>query len=443
MERQSNNQAWQRKTFHLIFATIFILLSYSAAFAVPPKVTRFTLKNGIRVVILHVKNSRDVAIFSYLPLGLAVDGKEKTQWSHLIEHLTLRTTGPIADYRQRNGETTSQCMHLDFMGAEDEWRQGLELQTKWLSELPFSEEILREELPKALSETDTTSANLYTHKWAIAAWNQVFRHGQVKVAIRGDLQSAQLSDLQGYRDRHLVQPNRVLLCVIGGLEPETLKPALEERLGSIASTAKRLPAAKPKPEPAQQLAATWDLNVTHYIETYAIPKPDHEDYPALYVAAMLLNQYFFMDQKIKPWTGMVLCGLDLITPAQTYLYVSAPLKPGADIDKVRSQIKYQLDKLKQTETNFQVSMMASNVSKQMSAPPDITMAMRYKPANVTEAMIVGNIGLQWGLLEFQYGDTLPHLAKALARVSASDIASVAEKYLSKTKRGTLILTPKE
>ena len=42
-----------------------------------PKVTRFTLSNGIRVVNLHVENSRDVGIFSYLPLGLVTDGKDK------------------------------------------------------------------------------------------------------------------------------------------------------------------------------------------------------------------------------------------------------------------------------------------------------------------------------------------------------------------------------
>ena len=172
----------------------FILGNFSLAFAAPPKVTRFTLSNGIRVVSLYVEDSTDVWIFSYLPLGLVADGKAKTQWSHLIEHLTLRTTGPI-DYPSSSAETMADNMRLESIGNTDNWTQGLERHAKWLSGLPFSEESLAEELPKALSEINYTEANLATHKWASAAWNQVFRHGETDIAMRGDIQAAQLSEL--------------------------------------------------------------------------------------------------------------------------------------------------------------------------------------------------------------------------------------------------------
>ena len=109
---------------------LFFLGNFSLASAAPPEVTRFTLSNGIQVVNLYVEDSTDVCIFSYLPLGLVADGKAKTQWSHLIEHLVLRTTGPIHNYVERNGQTTHHGMHLDFIGTTDNWKQGLELQAK-------------------------------------------------------------------------------------------------------------------------------------------------------------------------------------------------------------------------------------------------------------------------------------------------------------------------
>ena len=116
-----------------IFMTIFVVAAMlagpSAAQAGPPTITRFKLDNGIRVVVLHIANSKHFAAFSYLPLGLASDGAGRTQWSHLLEHLTLRTTGPITDYRQRNAETMSDGMHLDFLGTTDNWRAGLDLRT--------------------------------------------------------------------------------------------------------------------------------------------------------------------------------------------------------------------------------------------------------------------------------------------------------------------------
>ena len=421
---------------------LFLLGNFSLAFAAPPEVTRFTLSNGIRVVNLYVEDSTDVGIFSYLPLGLVADGKAKTQWSHLIEHLVLRTTGPINNYMERNGQTTHHGMHLDFMGTMDNWKHGLELQTKWLSDSPLSETDLVEELPKALSELDFVTNNLHTGLSAMAAWNQVFRHGETDIAMRGAIESAELSELQTYRNRHLVHADRVLLCIIGGIEPEALQSAMEEQLGQIKLTANTLPSAT-TPTAEKNRKAIWDVNVTHYMETYPIPDPTDENYPAFFVACMLLNQSLMMDTELKQLTGSVFCGADLVTPEQTYLYVTASLKPDSDVEKVKRRIGQLINQLKQPENNWQVTMTAPALSQQFSAPMDIEMVMQqHKPTGVTETMMLGNLGLQWGLLEYQYGDTLPQFASALADVSADDVADIANRYLTEDKRMTLVLTPR-
>lgn len=420
---------------------LFLLGSFSLAFAAPPKVTRFTLNNSIRVVSLYVENSTDVVILSYLPLGLATDGKTKAQWSHLVEHLTLRTTGPI-DYPSSSAETMADNMRLESIGNTDNWMQGLERHAKWLSGLPFSEESLAEELPNALSEIDATETRLATHKWAFAAWNQVFRHGETDISMRGDVQSAKLSELQEYRDLHLVQADRVLLCVIGGIDSETLQPAMEAQLGSINLIAKTLPPATATPEAVKDRTATWDINVTHYMETYAIPRPKNEDYPALYIANALLNLGLMQDTELKELTGFVLCSVDLVTPEQTYLQISASLKPDTDIEAVKQRIKQLINRLKQPENNAQVAMAAPSLSMQFSSPLDIEMMKLQKPAGVSETMMLGNIGLWWGMLEYQYGEILPQLASALANVSADDVADVVNRHLTEDARMTLVLTPR-
>ena len=419
----------------------FILGNFSLAFAAPPKVTRFTLSNGIRVVSLYVENSTDVGIFSYLPLGLVADGKAKTQWSHLIEHLTLRTTGPI-DYPASSAETMADNMRLDFIGNTDNWTQGLERHAQWLSGLPFSEESLTEELPKALSEINYTEANLATHKWAFAAWNQVFRHSETTISMRGNVQSAQLSELEEYRDLHLVQADRVLLCVIGGVKAETLQPVMEEQLGSIPLTAKTLPPATATSETAKDQVVTWDINVTHYMETYAIPNVENRDYPALYMASLLLRFACTQDAQLKELIGYIHCGVDLITPEKIYLYVSASLKPDTDIETVKQRIGQLINQLKQPANNTQVPMYAQALSMELGSPPDMTMVMQQKPVGMTETMMLGNIGLQWGMLEYQYGDTLRQFANTVANISAADVADVVNRYLTEDERMTLVLTPR-
>ena len=420
---------------------LFLFGNFSLASAAPPEVTRFTLSNGIRVVNFYVENTTDVGIFSYLPLGLVTDGKAKAQWSHLIEHLTLRTTGPI-DYNTSSAETMADNMRLEFRGNTDNWTQGLELHAKWLSGLPFSAESLAEELPNALSEINATEARLATHKWAFAAWNQVFRHGETDIAMRGDIQSAQLSELQEYRDQHLVQADRVLLCVIGGVDSETLKETMEKQLGAISLSEKKLPQSTVPPEIAKDQNATWDINVTHYMETYAIPKVENRDYPALYMASLLLRVACMQDPELKALTGHVFCGVDLITPEQVYLYVSASLKPDTDIDKVKQQIRLLINQLKQPANNAQVPMYAQSLSMELSSSPDITMVMQRKPAGVTETMMLLQLGVTWGMLDYQYGDTLSQLAGAFADVSAADVADVVNRYLTEDERMTLVLTPR-
>ena len=405
-----------------------------------PKVTRFTLSNGIRVVNLHVENSKDVGIFSYLPLGLVTDGKAKPYWSHLINHLTVRTAGPI-DLKTSNAETMADNIRLDFMGNTNTWTRGLERHAKWLSGLPFSSETLTEELPRVLSQFDYIEANLGTHKLAHVAWNQVFRHGETDIAMRRGIQAAQLSELQEYRDQHLVQADRVLLCVIGGVDTETLKDTMEQQLGTIGLTEKTFPELTVSPEIAKDQNVTWDINVTHYMETYPIPRPENEDYPALYVASLLWRFACMQDAQLKELIGYIHCGVDLVAPEQVYLYVSASIKPDRDIEAVKQRIRQLMGPLKQEENNTQVPRIAQSLSMELAAPPDMKALMQYKPENVPENLMLLQLGVSWGTVEYQYGDTLPQLASAFANVTAVDVAGVVNRYLTEDRRMTLVLTP--
>lgn len=355
--------------------------------------------------------------------------------------LSVRTSGPV-DLKTSSAETMADNMRLEFRGNTDTWTQGLDLHAKWLSGLPFSAESLAKAVPYALAEFDYIEKNLATHKLAHAAWNQVHRHGETDITMRKDIESAQLSQLQEYRDLHLVQADRVLLCVIGGVNPETLKETMEEQLGTIYLPEKTLPQPTVSPEFAKDQSVTWDVNVTHYVETYPIPRPENEDYPALYIVSVLLRLAYIQDEQLKETTGYTYCGVDLVTPEQVYLYVSASLKPDADIEKVKQRIRQLMNPLRKSESNTQVPMIAQSLSKELSTPPDIATLMQLKPKNITETHMLLQLGVTWGMLEYQYGETMSQLVKAFTDVSAADVVSVVNQYLTEGNRRTLVLTPR-
>src|SRR5205823_5128415 len=125
------------------------------------------------------------------------------------------------------------------------------------------------------SEGEYTAKNFATHKFALAAWAQAFRHGETNAAIQADIDRASLSDIQSYRDSHLAVLSNVLVCIVGGFEPAKVKAVASERFGTIKSAAR--PAAAVKLNVGNR-EMTWDLKAKHLLLTWPIPASDDKEY---------------------------------------------------------------------------------------------------------------------------------------------------------------------
>ncbi|UCG48745.1 MAG: insulinase family protein [Phycisphaerales bacterium] len=401
-----------------------------------PRVESFTLESGIQVLSIHLPDSNNVSIFTFLPMGLGCDGAGRAQWSHLIEHLTIRTTVPGGS-REANAETLPDHMRLDFYGTVDNWREGLSHHARWLEGTPFTAESLRAEKRAVNRECDFVAQRQFTHKFAMAAWGQGYRHGLSHAAIKGDVVKAELGDVQDYRDRRLAVADRILICVVGGIDCGTLRPAISTEMGKIRLQAK---AVEPVELHPGNRTLTWDVNARHLMLTWPIPACSHADYPALLVARQWLTMKLFSDSQIKKATGMTLAGADLGVPEGTFFYVSASLKPDAAIEDVRKSIERHLQSLR-SAAGFELPMIAGQLSLQLTNITDPKMLRGQTPANVSDAMVEGNIGLQWATREYRYGPARPIIAKRMATLKARDVQLAAAKYLSPEKCSVCSIEP--
>ncbi len=415
-----------------------LLSAHGKVWAVTPQVDRLALANGIRVVSLYMPDSNHVSLFAFLPMGLAWEGPEQTQWSHLIEHLTIRST-VTGRLEQANAETLPDHMRLDFYGTTENWQQGLEHLARWLGGVTFREDTVEAEKPKVMAEGDFVAKNFATHKFAVSAWAQGYRHGRTEVPFRSDVNKATLKDIQQYRDANLVVLDKIVICVVGGVDAKTIKSVIGERMGTVQSDAKTAPVVKLHPGDRKM---TWDLNARHLFLTWPIPAVSDEHYPALTVAGYWLTMKCFSDAELKKLTGMVLAGADLTTPEGNFLYVSASLRPDASFDDVTRQVEHHLQSLSSDRAALaEVIMIGQQLSYQLTTPPDPAIYKAQAP-NVSEAMIEGNIGLQWAMQDFRYGEHRARLAKELAAVTAEKIHQAAAKYLAKEKRSVCCIEPK-
>ncbi|KPK80764.1 MAG: hypothetical protein AMJ81_11340 [Phycisphaerae bacterium SM23_33] len=401
---------------------------------------RLTLDNGLRVVVLPVAGSKHVSIFTFLPMGLAADGPGQAQWSHLVEHLVIRSTIP-AGSRQANAETLPDHMRLDFYGSVDNWREGLSHHARWLAGVPFGRKSLAAEKANVLTECDAVARNFATHKFAMAAWAQGCRHASKHAALKADVTRARLEQIQRYRDNHLAVLPKALVCVVGGVNIKTLKPAVAKRLGTIRSSAKA-------PEPVKLEHAdrdmTWDLDARHLVLTWPIPSLDQPDHPALMAAGGVLAQRLLGDTELKKMTGVALAGTDLVTPEGSFFYVSACLRPGASFDEVSKKIHSHLQQIRAQPADWNAAaMLGRQLATTLRQPPDIAAIRDRAPTGISAAMMEGNLGLQWGMQEFRYGAHRQVLAGRLAALNAQQVQKAVNTHLAEHKCARCTLRPAE
>jgi predicted Zn-dependent peptidase len=416
-----------------------IVLLSGAAFAAKPQVDTFTLENGIRVILLYISDSNNVSVFTFLPMGLVYDAPGQSQWSHLVEHLTIRSTVPSSS-TEVNGETLPDHIRLDFYGTVNNWKEGVSQHARWLKGVPFTKKSLRAEKRHVNSECDFVAKRLATHKFAMAAWAQGYRHGQGHAAVKGDVNRATLGQIQQYRDKYLFVPNKTVVCIVGGIDAKTLKPFINKNLGTITSEAKMAEQVSLHPGSRKM---TWDLNARHLVLTWPIPAFSDTSYPSIMAVGPWLTMKLFIDPEVKKSSGMVLAGADLVTPEGNFFYVSAPIKPDASFDDMQKRIESHLRILSnETSASTEASLLGRQLSYQLTNLPDPRLAKAQATPNVSYAMIEGNIGLQWAMHDFRYGEFRSILAQRLNDVSGEKVRQAAIKYLTAEKCSVFRIEPK-
>jgi predicted Zn-dependent peptidase len=403
-----------------------------------PRTETWILPNGIRIASVFFSGSTNAAIFTFVPMGLVADGPRQAQWSHLVEHLVIRSTVP-GELSIANAETLPDHMRLDFYGNTSNWKEGLSHHQRWLRGVPFTEATLAAEKPKVKSEGAFTAQNFATHKFALAAWAQGLRHGQTNAAIQGDIDRASLSDIQNYRDTRLAVLSNTLVCIVGGIEPAKIRASASEGLGAIKSTAN--PAASVKLHPGNR-EMTWDLKANHLVLTWPIPAHEDKDFPALLAAAQWLNMQFFSDAALKKMTGMAFAGADLPAPEGNFFYVSASLRPGNSFKDVRKILEKHVGYLGSAEGDLSsLPMIGRQLAESMTTLQDPASMKGQMPPNVSPAMLEMNLGLQWAMNEFRYGTRKPLIARKLLELTKEDVSQAAKKHLSTSKCSVISLEP--
>lgn len=404
--------------------------------------TRVRLDNGIEAVIVRAPDATKQTFFTMIPFGLVHDDAGCTQWAHLVEHMLIRATDPDAlevDGIKFNGETTTALMRLESIGEPARWQESLARHGRWLAATACDGEVLEREKGRVGQELGGTVPAGHTAKWAMAAWNQVVRHGRDHAALLGDIDAATAESLATYIGKRVPIGAEVLVAAIGPIDPALVEQELRATFGALKPRA-ATPAKALAKERAIDREASWDLTARHYLEWYPLPTAK----PTERVASLLLAQLLFADvyqqaQRRKLKVQPVVAA-DVLTPEGAFLMFSVGGFGADDDEAVRAMIAEVVKGAQKTVGQMPIDMMKSNWGSQVIDPPDFAALRR---------MYAGRPGADFLEAQVTLGRTYPRLhcrldeagmQQAFADLDATVLKDVARRTFGGA-RGSLLLRP--
>ncbi|RKY22483.1 MAG: hypothetical protein DRQ55_00870 [Planctomycetota bacterium] len=408
-----------------------------------------SLSNGLSYVLVDAPLMSQQVLFTLLPWGLLDDGAGQTQLAHLAEHVLVRSVDPamddlMVDGIMVQGETMALTLRLETYAPPDRWRKALGWHADWLAGRALSEEALRLGLPReraqVVTEVELSTRSSFTHKWALAAWNQVLRHGATHVEVLGAVNDVSREVLASELAARVVPGPDVFFVSVGPVPQAEVLEAMQERLGKLPAKAPRHAVSGLSPEQVREVSAreaTWDLPLGHYMEWYLMPDEGPLDRVAADALSAIINHRIAQRGSLTQAGVQATAVADLITPEGRWMLLTASLPKPEDealVRRVLGEIVGGLDALPEA------GLVVGQMSSQLGEWPDF---------RLLRESLASQPGVEWieamqtlFLLYAQINMGLSHseLPGAYSGLSAEFLQAFAREHMLPARRSELLLT---
>lgn len=222
---------------------------------------KFTLANGLRVIVHKDETTPMVAVNVLYDVGARDEEEHRTGFAHLFEHLMFGGSVNIPDYDEplqmaggeNNAYTTNDFTNYYIQLPKENIETALWLESDRMLSLAFSEKSLEVQRKVVCEEFKEHYINKpYGDAWKYVRELTYSTHPYRWMTIGKELshiEEAQLEDVKAFFKKHY-NPLNAILCVAGDVETETVKALVDKWFGDIPSGGqytRQLPA-----EPVQQ-----------------------------------------------------------------------------------------------------------------------------------------------------------------------------------------------
>jgi zinc protease len=244
-----------------IMAAALAVTAASAAESGGPKISQFTLTNGLELVVIPDHRAPIVTHMIWYKVGAADETPGKSGLAHFLEHLMFKGTAkhPMGQFSQvvagmggQENAFTSQDYTAFFQRVpSDQLKVVMEFEADRMTGLQLTDKVVLPERDVILEEQNQRVANNPRARLGEQVDAALFLnhpYGKPVIGWRQEMEQLSRDDAIGFY-RRFYAPNDAVVVVAGDVDPEVAHKLAEETYGKVPRHDNILPRHRPQEPP--------------------------------------------------------------------------------------------------------------------------------------------------------------------------------------------------
>ncbi len=426
-----------------IFIVLLLTLGVCMSSTLPKHYTK-TLKNGLQIVVIPMKNDSNVIttdIFYKVGSGDEVMGKSGI--AHMLEHLNFKSTkhlkaGEFDEIVKGFGGVNNASTGFDYTqyfikSSSKNLPKSLELFAELMQNLNLKDEEFQPERDVVLEERRWRTDNNPFGYLYFRLFNNAYIYNSyhwTPIGFIDDIKNWTIEDIKSFHKMYY-QPQNAILVVAGDIDPDFVFDEAKKSFGSIqnSGTIKRSHQVEPVQDGPKRIEVDKESQVQMLAIAFHIPNFQSPDQVGLSAISELLSS-----GKSSRLNSLLIDKLKLVNSISAYnMEQKAPgiflflavCNPGIKAEDVEKVIWDEIEKLKtKGVTKAELDKIKINTKS------DFIFSMQNSQALVN---IFGSYVAR--------GDIKPLLEyeNHLKKLEPKEVQDIAKKYFNKKNSTTLIL----
>jgi len=407
---------------------------------------KFTLENGLKVIVHQDKSTPIVAFNLLYDVGARDEDEKQTGFAHLFEHLMFGGSVNIPNFDEllqkvggtNNAFTSNDITNYYITLPKDNLETAFWLDSDRMLSLAFTDKSLAIQRSVVIEEFKQNYLNQpYGDVWLLlrplAYQSHPYKWATIGKEI-SHIENATIEDVKTFFYKHYL-PNNAILAVAGDIETEEIKALAKKWFGEIPSgnTPKRNLPKEPIQTEERRLKVKRDVPANAIYKAYHMCSKNHPDYFATDLLSDILSLgkssrlhiNLIKKQKLFSKINAFISG----SYDEGLLTISGNLQDGISFEKAENAILNEIE-------NIKINLVDQNeLSKVKNKIESTTLfsetSVLNKVMNLSFAELLGNAN-----------DVNLEVEK-YRNVKAEDIVRIANNILIETNCSTLIYSKNE